>query len=50
MPDDELRPLLHVVHDRGRNRQDEEASSLVQSHVTEEEQKLSETATGERLS
>lgn len=51
MADDERQPLLHVNGDRRLNKlqQDEEASSIIRSHVTAEEQKMGGSSVGERL-
>ena len=49
--DHERSPLLHSNGDRRLKllQQDEEASSFVMSHVSVEEQKMADTAVGERL-
>lgn len=52
MAGDEHTPLLHAPQlDRQLNKivREEEASSIIQSHVTEEEQKLADASVGERL-
>ena len=48
--DDERSPLLHANGDRRLSRlRDVEARSETNSHVTVEEQKMGDTAVGERL-
>lgn len=52
MADDERSPLLGPQADRRLSKliqQDEEASSVIKSHVTVEEMKMGDTAIGERL-
>lgn len=51
MEEDERTPLLNVPRDRGLSKiqREEDASSIVRSHVTEEEQKLADASVGERL-
>lgn len=52
MAGDEHTPLLHAPQlDRQLNKivREEEASSIIHSHVTEEEQKLADASVGERL-
>ncbi|KAK4507200.1 hypothetical protein PRZ48_000935 [Zasmidium cellare] len=51
MEEHERTPLLDVPRDRGLSKilREEDASSIVQSHVTEEEQKLADASVGERL-
>lgn len=51
MQEHERTPLLDVPRDRGLSKiqREEDASSMVRSHVTEEEQKLADASVGERL-
>ena len=51
MEDEERTPLLQVPADRGLSKivREEEIQSILDSHVTEEEQKLSDSSVGERL-
>jgi len=57
MASNERSPLLHPYdghvqytdHRLSKLQQDEEASSIIKSHVTREEQKMSGTSVGERL-
>lgn len=58
MAHDEQSPLLHAENGQAKHadrrlsklmQQDEEASSIIKSHVTVDEQKMGDSAVGERL-
>lgn len=51
MEDHKRTPLIDTPRDRGLSniQREEDASSIVQSHVTEEEQMLADASVGERL-
>lgn len=51
MEDEERTPLFHVPAHRGLSKivRAEDVQSIIDSHVTGEEQKLSASAVGERL-